>query len=50
MNCKHCQRAIIQRQGEWIDPTATGDDRIWRYVCDSNDTLQAEHTPQGEQQ
>jgi hypothetical protein len=50
MNCEHCHRAIIQRQGEWIDPAATGDDRIWRYVCDSNDTLQANHNPQGEQQ
>lgn len=36
MNCQHCQRRIIEREGEWLDPNASGDDRIWRYVCDGN--------------
>jgi hypothetical protein len=51
VNCEHCQRAIIYRHGQWVDPCATGEDHIWREVCDSNDTSwQAEHNPQGEQQ
>jgi hypothetical protein len=31
--------------GEWVDPEATGDDSIWREVCDSHDTFTAEHEP-----
>ena len=46
MDCKHCQRIIVEREGEWIDPNASGDDRIWRYICDEHDTLQANHEPQ----
>ena len=44
--CQHCKRAITRDDsGEWIDPNATGDDSLWRYVCDSHDTFEAEHVP-----
>ena len=47
--CRHCGRAIkLEGDGEygWIDPEATGDDSIWREVCDSHDTFIANHEPQ----
>ncbi len=47
--CRHCGRAIkLEGGGEygWIDPEATGDDSIWREVCDSHDTFIANHEPQ----
>lgn len=45
--CRHCQRSIVFRDGRWIDPEATGDDVIWREVCDAHDTFTAEHEPAG---
>ena len=45
--CRHCGRAIVQENGIWIDPEATGDDAVWRESCDSNDTFQALHEPTG---
>lgn len=46
--CKHCNRfvwATDEGWGElnWADLNATGDDSIWKFVCDSNDTFTAEH-------
>lgn len=46
--CRHCGRAIVEEplhSGHWIDPEATGDDSIWREVCEANDTFQAPHEP-----
>ncbi len=45
MTCRYCGRTIIEREGLWIDPEATGDDSIWREVCDSHDTFVADHEP-----
>lgn len=45
--CKHCQRAIVSNDRNWwVDPEATGDDSIWREVCDSHDTYLADHEPE----
>ena len=48
MQCRHCERDI-KLEGEglyvWIDPEATGDDSIWREVCDAHDTFIANHEP-----
>ena len=45
--CKHCWRRIVHdKEDGWIDPEATGDDRIWRETCDANDTFTAEHEPE----
>jgi hypothetical protein len=42
--CVHCQRRVIRdRDGAWVDPEATGDDRVWRETCDASDTFTAEH-------
>lgn len=35
--CRHCQRTIRKSADGWIDPEATGDDRVWRETCDQND-------------
>jgi hypothetical protein len=41
-NCRHCGRPILIDRSlgydypRWYDPEATGDDEIWRYVCDEN--------------
>jgi hypothetical protein len=43
--CRFCQRLIINDNGTWIDPQATGDDSIWRETCDAHDTFVAEHEP-----
>jgi hypothetical protein len=43
--CLFCKRAIVLVDGLWIDPEATGDDSIWREVCDSHDTFIADHVP-----
>lgn len=49
--CRHCGRSIIRQHLEaedefvWIDPEATGDDSIWREVCDKHDTFIANHEP-----
>jgi hypothetical protein len=45
MNCKHCKRRIVQEDGRWVDPEATGDDSVWRETCDAHDTFTAEHEP-----
>lgn len=45
--CRHCDRRIVNEDGTWIDPEATGDDSIWRETCDAHDTFQAEHEPRG---
>lgn len=45
MQCKHCDRVIQLIDGYWTDPEATGDDSIWREVCDQHDTFIAEHEP-----
>lgn len=42
--CIYCERVIVfTDNGEWADMAATGDDLIWRYVCDENDTFEGEH-------
>ena len=47
--CTHCERRIVtDREGRWVDPEATGDDSIWREVCDAHDTFTAEHEPDDE--
>lgn len=43
--CAFCGRRIVNVDGQWIDPEATGDDSVWREVCDSHDTFVAEHEP-----
>lgn len=43
--CQHCERTVTETPLGWADLEATGDDNIWRYVCDSHDTLTAEHVP-----
>jgi hypothetical protein len=45
--CQHCEREIVW-EGGWVDPEATGDDEVWRDVCDSHDSFMAEHEPQEE--
>lgn len=44
--CRHCERSIYLVDGWWIDLNATGDDRVWRKVCDQHDTATAEHEPE----
>lgn len=39
--CIHCERPVLQVNGGWVDPEATGDDVIWRETCDANDTERA---------
>jgi hypothetical protein len=48
VSCLHCGRAIERdlELGTWVDPEATGDDSVWREVCDAHDTFQAEHEAQ----
>ena len=43
--CRHCDRAIRQEDGVWVDPEATGDDNVWRETCDTNETFAANHEP-----
>lgn len=44
--CKHCDRAIVEVDGAWIDPAATGDDSMWRETCDANsEDVVAAHEP-----
>jgi hypothetical protein len=33
--CRKCGRDIIEVDGVWCDPRATGDDEIWRELCDA---------------
>ena len=42
-NCVHCERTITETSSGWADMQATGDDKIWKYVCDMNDTMFANH-------
>lgn len=46
MRCRHCDRTIHNHNGVWIDRAATGDDSLWREVCDSHDSFPADHEPQ----
>lgn len=46
--CQHCDRTIVETDEGWADPEATGDDAIWRFVCENHDTITAEHEPVGE--
>lgn len=46
VTCTHCGRAIVQENGRWVDPEATGDDSVWRETCDAHDTTTAEHEPE----
>lgn len=43
--CQHCDRSIALIDGRWVDPLATGDDRMWHETCDGHDTIIAEHEP-----
>lgn len=44
--CRHCGRDIIHNDNDgWVDPAATGDDRVWRETCDAHDTFTAGHEP-----
>lgn len=43
--CQHCERPIVNVNGVWVDPEATGDDSVWRETCDQHDTFTAEHEP-----
>ena len=43
--CRYCSRVIKYDDGRWVDPSATGDDSLWRETCDSNDTFVADHEP-----
>lgn len=45
--CRHCGRVIVNENGTWVDPNATGDDAVWRETCDAHDSFTAEHEPQG---
>jgi hypothetical protein len=41
--CVHCERTITATPTGWADMQATGDDKIWKYVCDEHDTFSANH-------
>ena len=43
--CRHCERDITLTEQGWIDDNATGDDSVWQFTCDGNDTFTAEHEP-----
>lgn len=44
--CVHCGRIIVlDEDGVWVDPEATGDDSVWRETCDAHDTFIADHQP-----
>jgi hypothetical protein len=46
--CVHCGREIMWHPVDgWTDPEATGDDSVWRMVCDASVTFTAEHEPTG---
>lgn len=46
VTCTHCGRGIEYDSTDgWVDPEASGDDRIWRDVCDSHDSALAHHEP-----
>lgn len=42
--CIYCARTIQETDTyEWADMAATGDDIVWRYTCDKNDSFLAVH-------
>lgn len=43
--CIYCDRELIEDEGIWVDPEASGDDEMWRETCDMHDTFAAEHEP-----
>ena len=43
--CAHCGRSIMNENGTWVDPEASGDDSVWRETCDANEAFTGEHTP-----
>ena len=47
--CLHCERLIELDESPpgpvWVDPEATGDDSIWREICDANESFVADHEP-----
>jgi hypothetical protein len=43
--CCNCQRRIVNVDGAWIDPEATGDDSVWRETCDRSEAFTGEHVP-----
>lgn len=46
--CVWCSREIVRESDGlygWVDPEATGDDSVWREVCDSHESFTAEHKP-----
>jgi hypothetical protein len=45
--CFHCGRTITATPTGWADMQATGDDKIWKYVCDENDTFPSDHETEG---
>lgn len=45
--CMHCGRTITATSTGWADMKATGDDTIWRYTCDENDTFPSDHEAEG---
>jgi hypothetical protein len=45
--CIHCGRTITTTPTGWADMEATGDDTIWKYTCDENDTFPSDHEAEG---
>jgi len=44
--CRHCGAdLVLDEDGMWVDPEATGDDETWRATCPAHDTFVAEHEP-----
>jgi hypothetical protein len=41
--CIYCQRPVTLTDEGWADENATGDDSIWRLVCDENGSFPASH-------
>lgn len=46
--CIYCQRPVTLTDEGWADENATGDDSIWRLVCDENGSFPASHEGQDE--
>ena len=45
-DCRYCGRRIVLVEGVWVDPEATGDDKVWHETCDAHDTFTADHEPE----
>lgn len=44
--CRHCERTIVLDDHDvWVDPEATGDDKMRRELCDAHDSFPASHEP-----